>query len=87
MEKNTKTSLFSKGFYNNPENRAVIYQIITLVIVVILAYYFANNMFANIEKRGISTGFSFLNEIAGFGISQSLVEYSDSTSTYGRVFY
>ncbi len=86
MKTNKQTSLFSKGFYNNPENRAVIYQIVTLALVILIAIYFADNLFDNIAKRGISTGFAFLDEIAGFGISQNLVEYSDTTSTYGKVF-
>jgi general L-amino acid transport system permease protein len=86
MKTKMKTSLFSKGFYNNPENRAVMYQVLALISVVLLAMYFANNMFENIAKRGISTGFAFLDEIAGFGISQNLIEYSDTSSTYGRVF-
>ena len=67
------------GFLNNPRNRAIIYQVAALLFVLFLAYYFANNMFDNVEKRGITTGFSFLNDIAGFGISQHLIEYSDST--------
>ncbi|PKF63863.1 amino acid ABC transporter permease [Psychromonas sp. psych-6C06] len=43
-------------------------------------------MFENVEKRGITTGFSFLDDVAGFGISQTLVEYSDATSSYYDVF-
>ena len=46
MKKNKKTSLFSKGFFNNPENRAVIYQILTLALVVLTVNYFLGNMFA-----------------------------------------
>lgn len=38
------------------------------------------------DARGISTGFDFLSRPAGFGITQSFVEYSESTSTYGRTF-
>ncbi|WP_413701658.1 ABC transporter permease subunit [Psychromonas sp. KJ10-10] len=43
-------------------------------------------MFDNIEKRGITTGFSFLDDVAGFGISQTLVPYDDGTSSYYDVF-
>jgi general L-amino acid transport system permease protein len=86
MKNKNKTSLFSKGFFNNPENRAVLYQVITLAFVVLAFTYFIGNMFANVEKIGITTGFAFLNESAGFGISQSLIEYDDTTSTFGRVF-
>lgn len=77
----------SVNFLNNPNHRAVAYQIIALIAVACLAYYFTNNMFANIEKRGIATGFEFLDNTAGFGISQTLIGYDDGTSTYGDVFY
>ena len=43
-------------------------------------------MFDNIEQRGITTGFSFLDNTAGFGISQTLVDYDDGSSTYLDVF-
>ncbi|TEW53331.1 ABC transporter permease subunit [Psychromonas sp. RZ22] len=43
-------------------------------------------MFANIESRGITTGFSFLDNTAGFGISQTLIPYDDGTSTFLDVF-
>ncbi|MFT6987231.1 MAG: general L-amino acid transport system permease protein [Psychromonas sp.] len=77
----------SSVFFNSSQKRAVIYQIIALMLVFFSAYYFATNMFENIEKRGISTGFSFLNNIAGFGISQSLITYSDTSSTFLDVFF
>lgn len=71
---------------NNPKNRAVIYQVMSLLLLFFCAYYFTNNMFDNIEKRGITTGFSFLNDVAGFGISQTLVAYDDGSSTFYDVF-
>ncbi|EDM68505.1 general L-amino acid transport system permease protein AapQ [Moritella sp. PE36] len=43
-------------------------------------------MFDNVAKRGITTGFSFLGETAGFGISQSLIHYDDTSSTFLDVF-
>lgn len=62
------------------------YQLLVLFLVVFAAYYFTSNMFENVEKRGITTGFSFLSDTAGFGISQSLISYSDSSSTYLDVY-
>ena len=38
------------------------------------------------DVRGISTGFDFLSNRAGFAINQSLIDY-DETSSYGRTFF
>ncbi len=84
MKKNKKAQA-SVAFYNNPENRAVIYQVLALVFIFFVAYFVLNNMFTNIEKRGINTGFDFLGSEAGFGILQSLIEYDESDS-HGKVF-
>lgn len=77
--------MFSSAFYNNPENRAIIYQVLALVAIFSFTYFVLNNMFINIEKRGINTGFDFLGTEAGFGILQSLIEY-DESDTHGKVF-
>jgi len=84
--KNKQLSVNGKGFLNNPQHRAIFFQVISLIAVILCAFYFANNMFDNIEKRGITTGFSFLDNTAGFGISQTLVDYDDGSSTYLDVF-
>jgi len=76
----------SSGIFNSPKNRAIIFQVLSLVVVVLCIFYFINNMFDNVAKRGITTGFSFLGETAGFGISQSLIPYDDTTSTFLDVF-
>lgn len=73
------------AFYNNPENRAIIYQVVALLLIFLFTYFILNNMFINIEKRGINTGFDFLNSEAGFGILQSLIAYDESNS-HGKVF-
>ena len=85
MRKNELSSS-AGGFLNNPKNRAIIYQVVALLIVVFFAYYFANNMLDNVKHRGITTGFSFLDNTAGFGISQTLIPYDDGTSSYLDVF-
>ncbi|MCF8501199.1 MAG: amino acid ABC transporter permease [Rhodospirillum sp.] len=43
------------------------------------------NTLHNMESRGITTGFGFLDRAAGFGILMSLIPY-DETMTYGRTF-
>ncbi|MFT6927534.1 MAG: general L-amino acid transport system permease protein, partial [Psychromonas sp.] len=74
------------GLLSSPRNRAILFQLLALLAVIACAFYFTNNMFDNIEKRGITTGFSFLGETAGFGVSQSLIHYDDTTSTFLDVF-
>ncbi len=85
MKNKTRPSETSVAFYNNPEIRAVIYQILALASIAFFVYFMIGNMFENIEKRGITTGFDFLSSEAGFGITQSLLEYDESDS-HGRVF-
>ncbi len=72
---------------NDPKIRGLIFQVILLAIVVWLAYTGIQNMFANLRAANIASGFGFLERNAGFAISQSLIEYSQATSTYGRVFW
>ncbi|WP_169728775.1 ABC transporter permease subunit [Salinarimonas rosea] len=47
--------------------------------------YLAGNVARNLEASGMAGGFGFLREEAGFAMSFSLIEVSES-STYGRVF-
>lgn len=82
-----KTLIDHKGLLNNPKHRAIFFQVFALLAVIACVIYFLTNMFDNIAQRGITTGFSFLEDTAGFGITQTLVEYSDSTSSYLDVFY
>ena len=45
--------------------------------------YLLQTTSTNLEQRGISSGFGFLSEPAGFDISMHLIDY-DESSTYGR---
>ena len=83
MSNNNPTS--NTSFLNDSGNRAIIFQVILLAVVVFVGYYLFNNLQSNLESRGISTGFRFLNEPAGFPILIHLIEYTE-TSTYGRAF-
>src|SRR5438270_10602750 len=73
------------AFYNNPRIRAAFYQIVLLCALAWLGYEFAANAKANLQAQRIASGFGFLDSTAGFGISQSLIPYSE-TDSYGRVF-
>jgi general L-amino acid transport system permease protein len=52
-----------------------------------LAYGAFVNAAQNLAHANIATGFGFWNNTAGFDISQTLIEYSPSTSTFGRAFW
>ena len=71
---------------NDPKIRSWIVQIVLLAALVWLAWVGIQNMFANLQAANISSGFGFLSRNAGFAISQSLIEYEQGGSTYGRVF-
>ena len=65
---------FRNLLYNN-EARAFFFQVATFLIIIGLFYSALGNLFENIEARGIQTGFSFLNNRAGFDILPFLGNY------------
>ena len=71
--------------WNDPRLRALVFQALFLAAVLALAGFIVHNTLANLASRGISTGFGFLSTEAGFGIIQTLIDYSE-TSTFGRTF-
>jgi general L-amino acid transport system permease protein len=72
---------FSRGFGNLALQAALI------VVVVGLAIAAAHNAAQNLARANIAHGFGFWNNTAGFDISQTLIDYSSSTSTFGRAFW
>lgn len=69
----------------NPRFRSIAFQLITVAVLGYFFYIIINNTIDNLNNRGISTGFGFLDRQAGFGISLALIEY-DETYTFGRTF-
>ena len=70
-------------FWLDPKKRAIIYQIGTLCMVGLLAYYLFSNTLTNLERQSVATGFGFLNKESSFEIGESLIPYS-AASSYGR---
>ena len=75
------------AFYNNPKVRSVAYQIALCVIIGFLVYAATSNAIDNLKKAHIASGFGFWEHTAGFDISQTLISYSSTASTYGRAFW
>ena len=84
-----KNLSFKELIYHN-KVRAIFFQIATIVLIVGLFYTMIDNLYDNIEARGIVTGYSFLDGRAGFDILPFLgnyvVDFSPNSSNLD-VFY
>lgn len=65
--------------------RNLFFQILAVGLTVALVAWLAINAADNLERRGISTGFGFLDREAGMEIGESLIAY-DPSASYGRAF-
>jgi general L-amino acid transport system permease protein len=74
----------SVPWWNDRRVRSILYQAGVLGGVVLLGAYLVSNTLTNLESRNIATGFGFLWREAGFGVSESPIEYSPADS-YARV--
>jgi general L-amino acid transport system permease protein len=70
----------------NPKVRGFVYQAILCLLIGFLAWAATTNAIENLQRAKIASGFGFWDTTAGFDISQTLIEYS-ITSTYGRAFW
>lgn len=71
---------------NDPRVRGIVYQVLTLLVVVWIGVEFWTNAVSNLERANIASGFGFLDTTAGFGIVQTLIGYTEESS-YGRAFF
>lgn len=68
------------SFWNDPDKRAIVYQVVTLGIVGLICHYLFSNTLANLERQSIATGFGFLKKEASFEIGESMIRYSAADS-------
>src|SRR5215469_5217097 len=71
----------------NPKVRGLLIQGTLCVVLAAVAWLLAREVGANLQRNHMASGFGFWNQPAGFDISQTLIEYNSSTSTYGRAFW
>ena len=71
----------------DPKVRSIAYQVVLVAIIVFLAYSAVRNAADNLARAKIASGFGFWNQTAGFDISQTLIEYTAQSGTYGRAFW
>ncbi|MCL4746548.1 MAG: ABC transporter permease subunit [Burkholderiaceae bacterium] len=65
--------------------RGLIYQIAAIGLVVFGVWYLAHNTLANMQARGIQSGFDFLAQSAGFDIGETVIPY-DALDPYWKAF-
>lgn len=83
--KPTNRNGLTRLFYN-PTARSLFFQALVLGGLLWFLLTIVGNVTTNLNARGISSGFGFLSQPAGFGISQSLIEYNE-TFSFGRTFF
>ncbi len=71
--------------WGRPEVRAVVYQSLAVLALIVVGWEIADNVAANLRKQNVASGFAFLDRTAGFDISQKLLAY-EATSTFRRAF-
>jgi len=75
------------AFYNDPKVRSIAYQVVLCVLVVLVFYWATTNALDNLQRAHVASGLGFWHQAAGFDISQTLIDYSASVSTYGTAFW
>ena len=74
------------SFWRDPEKRAIVFQVVVVLIIGWLLYSMIHNTATNMADRGLASGFGFLNQSAGFDIiTTPFVPFSEA-STYLTVF-
>ncbi|WP_153768838.1 amino acid ABC transporter permease [Labrenzia sp. CE80] len=68
---------------NDPKARGLFYQATLIIALVAFGWFIVSNTVENLERQNIASGFGFLQNTAGFGIIQALVDYTE-TSSYGQ---
>ncbi len=65
--------------------RGLVYQIIAVLAIAYGIWYLTQNTLANMEARGIQSGFGFLAGPAGFDIGETVIPY-DALDPYWKAF-
>jgi general L-amino acid transport system permease protein len=65
--------------------RGVVYQVVALLLLVAAAGYLMHNTLANMQARGIKSGFDFITQPAGFAIGETIVPF-DAEESYGKAY-
>ena len=76
-----------KNILQDEKIRGIIYQTLVVGFFALGLFYLIDTTTDNLQKRNIATGFSFLNNPAGFDISFSPFLDYKSTDTHLKVYF
>lgn len=77
--------VLAASLLNDPRARAIAFQVVLIVAIAAFLFWIGDNTVANLRRANYARGFGFLDDRAGFEISQTLIPYSIE-STYARAF-
>src|SRR5688572_19288560 len=63
--------------------RGIVFQLVAVAALGFALWYLAHNTLANMQARGIQSGFDFLMQPAGFDIGESVIPY-DALDKYWK---
>ena len=86
MKRDLSQSGASGSFIYDPRFRGLLFQIVVGAVVVLFFAELIHNVIDNLARNRITSGFGFLQSVAGFDISQTLIDYS-LQSTIWRAFW
>ncbi|MEN3292889.1 MAG: ral L-amino acid transport system permease protein [Burkholderiales bacterium] len=75
MQSNSKTSKQSLFSWSTGSGRALIYQVVAVIVLMLVAWFLWSNTVRNLNTMQIRTGFAFLSQPAGFDIGEGLVAF------------
>jgi general L-amino acid transport system permease protein len=87
MSRGVKSGAPKLPLLRDPSFRGLLIQAALCAVLALVVYLLALEVGDNLRRNHMASGFGFWNEPAGFDISQTLIEYNSSTSTYGRAFW
>ncbi len=85
VESEGRSAASRLAFLNDVRVRGVILQVVVLTLLLGFAAFIIHNTASNLARLGVASGFGFLENVAGFDISITLIDYR-LTSTNFRVF-
>ncbi|MFM9973862.1 MAG: amino acid ABC transporter permease [Beijerinckiaceae bacterium] len=75
------------SLFYDPKVRSIVFQTALCLFIIWMIYEGVSNVRENLARAKIASGLGFWNNNAGFPISQSLIFYSEASSSYGQAFW